>query len=331
MADTYARQGDDRGLRTFYDGKIKELGGTPQGTEQIAAMRRALIPVLTRTKDFSAGVDQYIAILNRFPEDEGLAREAALYASSNGMARKLREYYAKAAADSPKDFRWPMVLGRIETQLEDYPAAIASYTRAASVRPDRADVLIARLNLEERLLRFDEAAASAQKVYELTYRNPVWMEKLAEIRARQGQTAGAVAALNKAWIEGRPENAQNYFKVAQRLEAWDMLSEAKRFAEEGLKRAPTEGVQIHTRILTRRREYEIAFARLVGLPAEVAMPAAREIGSVVARHYAPEEKLRFAGVLEKQARRIEIAESAGLVDLEAKWRYERLMAKPTAP
>ncbi|MBZ5603051.1 MAG: hypothetical protein LAO79_12155, partial [Acidobacteriia bacterium] len=184
MADTYARQGDDRGLRTFYDAKIREV----RDPEQIASMRRALIPVMTRSKDFTGAVDQYIEVLRRYPEDEAVAREAAAYASSNGLGARLRDYFTKAVNDSPKDYRWPMVVARIETQMEDFPAAIDFYTRAASVRPDRTDFLESRLNLEMRLLRFDAAGATAEKLYELSYRNSVWMHKLAEIRARQGRT-----------------------------------------------------------------------------------------------------------------------------------------------
>ncbi len=101
MADAYGRAGDDRGLRSFYRrGKIREPGS--QKPEQVTAMRRSLIPVLTRMKDFSAGVDQYIEILNKFPEDAGLTQEAAMYASSNRLAGKLHDYYVKASADSPK-------------------------------------------------------------------------------------------------------------------------------------------------------------------------------------------------------------------------------------
>src|SRR5262249_37304342 len=147
MADTFARQGDDRGLRAFYDAKIREA----RGADQVSAMRRALIPVLTRIKDFTAGIDQYIEILNKYPEDASLSREAAAYAASNGVGQRLRDYYQKTANDSPKDYRWPLVSARIETQLEDFLAAIAAYTRAAGVRPDRADFLESRLNLEMRL------------------------------------------------------------------------------------------------------------------------------------------------------------------------------------
>lgn len=331
-ADTYARQGDDRGLRTFYETTIRTVAGATaipaqQRTEQIAAMRRALIPVLTRVKDYSSGVDQYIEILNRFPDDESLAREAALYAQQNGVARKLHDYYAKTAADSPKDYRWPMVLARIETQMEDYPSAIASYTGAAVVRPDRADLTKERLNLEERLLRFEDAAASAQKLYDLTYRNPLWMEKLAELRARQGRTADAVAALNKAWIEGRSDSAANHLTVAQKLEGWSMLADARKFADEALRRAPEDSVKVWARILARQQQYEAVFAKLPTLKSATAAQVAQTVAAIAAT-YSPDDKAKFAAAIEKQPLRIAMAEGAGLTELELKWRLSAAMARP---
>lgn len=330
-ADTYARQGDDRGLRTFYDTTIKDLSAAKipaaQRTEQIAAIRRSLIPVLTRVKDYSSAIDQYIEILNRFPEDESLAREAALYAQQNGVAKKLHDFYAKTAADSPKDFHWPMVLARVETQMEDYPSAIASYTRAAVVRPDRTELIRERLNLEERLLRFDEAAASAQKLYDLTYRNPTWMEKLAELRARQGRTAEAVTALNKAWIDGRSDSAVNFLTVAQKLESWGMLPEARRFADEALKRAPEDSIKIWARILARQQQYDAVFARLATLKPATATQVAQVVATVAAS-YSNDDKAKFAAAIDKQPLRIAMAESAGLLDLELKWRLAAAMARP---
>jgi Flp pilus assembly protein TadD len=333
-AETYARQGDDRGLRTFYDATIKTLSTAAipasQKTEQIAAMRRALIPVLTRVKDYSTAIDQYIEILNRYPDDDSLTREAAIYAQQNGVAKKLHDYYVKTASDSPKDFHWPMVLGRIETQIEDYPAAIASFTRAAVVRPERPDIIRERLNLEERLLRFEDAAASAQKLYDLTYRNPTWMEKLAELRARQGRNADAVTALNKAWIEGRSDSAVNFLMVAQKLESWGMLAEARTFADEALKRAPEDSVRIWARILAKQQQYDVVFAKLPTLKPATALQVAQVVATVAAI-YSAENKVKFAAAIEKQPSRIAMAESAGLLDLELKWRLAAAMAKPGTP
>jgi cellulose synthase operon protein C len=334
-AETYARQGDDRGLRTYYDTTIRSISNAAaipaqQRTEQIATIRRTLIPVLTRVKDYSAAIDQYIEILNRFPDDEVLTREAALYAQQNGVAKKLHDYYAKTAADSPKDFHWPMVLARIETLTEDYPSAIASYTRAAAVRPDRSDLIKERLNLEERLLRFEEAAVSAQKLYDLTYRNPMWMEKLAELRARQGRNVDAVTALHKAWIDGRSDSAVNYLTIAQKLESWGMLSEARKFAEDALKRAPDDSITIWARILSRQRQYETVFAKLPTLKPPTAMQVAQTVAAIAAA-YAAADKAKFAASIENQPLRIQIAEGAGLFDLELKWRLAAAMARPGTP
>jgi hypothetical protein len=345
MAEAYARAGDDRGLRGFYDAKIRELQNAPlspsQRSEQVAAIRRALIPVLTRTKDFSAALDQYIEVLNRYPEDESLAREAAAYASANGVAARLRDFYTKASSDSPKDFRWPMVLGRIDAQLEDFPAAITAYSRAAVVRPDRADLLTARLNLEERLLRFDEAGVTTEKLDELTYRNPDWMVKLAEIRARQGRTADAIAALQKAWIEGRSPSPRAYFDIAQKLESWGALKEARGFSEQGMRRLTPEnrdeftaGVQMYARLLARLRAYDAAAP-------EVIAAGAAQMAAVVEQFYSPEEKIKYGTWVQLQVQLqvqahpqatggIGLVQGAGMGDLEAKMRFQNLMAQPAA-
>src|SRR5258708_2392726 len=297
-------------------------------------MRRALIPVLTRMQDYSGAVDQYIEILNKYPEDEALVREAASYAAANGMGAKLRDYYAKATTDSPKDYRWPMLLARIETRRGDYASAIYAYTKTAEVRPDRADLIAARLSLEERLLRFDAVAASATKLYDLSYRDPRWMEKLAEVRARQGQTAAAVEALNKAWIEGRPDNSQNFVNVASKLEQWGMLPEARKFAEEGIKRAApnapetVNNFKIYTEILVRLRDYDAVLARLATLPATTASSVAQNFGADVAKYASAEDKAKVVVAIERQPRRIEIAQSAGFAEQEARWRNQRMMASP---
>ena len=58
------------------------------------------------------------------------------------------------------------------------------------------------------MMRFDEAARTYAELYDLSYRNPVWIVKAAEMRARQGQPAAAVAAIRQGLIDGRPELAE---------------------------------------------------------------------------------------------------------------------------
>jgi cellulose synthase operon protein C len=282
MADTYAQSGDTEGLRQFYVSEIAAFRTAPLSADakksQIAVLRRGLIPALTKLQDSSGAVDQYIELINAFPEDEGLASEAALYAGRNRLAPRLVDYYAKTIQQSPRDYRWPMVLARVQTALEDFPAAIDAYAKAIVIRPDRVDLQIAQAGLEERLMRFDDAATAYRNVYGLAYKDPQWMEKVAEIRARQGRAADAVAALKAALIEGKPARPQNYFEAAQRLETWGMLDQARSFAEQGVQLAGDDllasaenhsGAELYAHLMTRLRHPDVAYAKL-----QVALAAA---------------------------------------------------------
>ncbi len=275
MADTYARAGDDQGLKTFYLAKIEEFRKAPlpqdARTREIAGLRRGLIPALTRLKDYAGAVDQYIEIVNKYPEDGTLVSEAALYAQHHALQPKLLDFYRNTMRQSPRDYRWPTVLARMLTQLEAYPAAIDAYAVAMNIRPDRVDLRGAHAELLERLMRFEEAAADYQRLSELNYHATTWMEKVAELRARQGHTAETIAALQTALIENRPEKPENYFEVARRLESWGMLPQAREFAEKGVSAAGRDllaisehhaGAALYARIMTRLRQQDTAFQRL---------------------------------------------------------------------
>jgi predicted Zn-dependent protease len=275
MADTYAQAGDDHGLEQFYLEKIALFRSAPLPADarkaQIATLRRGFIPALTRMNNYSGAVDQYIELINNFPEDDILVTEAALYELRYQRPQQLVYFYGKTVAQSPRDYRWSMVLARVQTNLENYPAAIDTYAKSIAIRPDRADLYTARAGLEERLMRFDEAAADYEHVYQLVYKDPQWMEKVAAVRARQGRTKETVAALRAALIDGRPENAGNHFEVARRLEGWGMLEQARGFAEQGVAKAGPDllagaehhaGANTYVRIMTRLRQQEAAFTTL---------------------------------------------------------------------
>jgi predicted Zn-dependent protease len=275
MADTYAQAGGDQGLKQFYTDKILMFRNSPLPLDarkaEIATLRRGLMPALTRMKDYPGAIDQYIEIINNFPEDEALVTEASLYALRCQRQQQLVDFYSKTVAQSPRDYRWSMVLARIQTNLENYPAAIETYAKAITIRPDRVDLYTARAGLEERLMRFDPAVSDYEHIYQLAYKDPQWMEKVAAVRARQGKVSETVAALKAALIDGRPESAANYFEVSRHLEAWGMLTEARAFAEVGVKTAGPDllaaagnhaGAKTYVRIMTRLRQHEQAYSTL---------------------------------------------------------------------
>jgi len=338
IGDTYAHEGNDAGLRDFYTAKMKELStaqiSQQDRIEKVAGLRRGLIPVLTRLKDYTGAMDQYIEIVNRYADDEALVREASLYAAAHGRAQQLTAYYAKTEGDSPKDYRWPMTLARIQTALEDFARAIAEYRRASDLRPDRVDLYVARASLEERLLHFDDAAATYAKLYDLNYHNSQWMEKVAEVRARQGRDDEAVAALRKALMEGRPERPEVFFSIAEKLESWGLIAQARDFASRGVSAAGDDvatdfpsGAQLYARLMVRERAYE-------------KLAAPQSIGNTVAGYYTPEEKQAFATFLRAKLGKataehlealIPVAESAGLADLKVEWQNQLLTVSPGGP
>ncbi len=275
VADTYAQAGDHQGLKQFYLEKIDLFRNAPMSVDErktrIAALRRGLIPALTHMKDYVGAVDQYIELINKFPEDSELTTEAALFALRYQRQSQLLDFYGKTVVQSPSDYRWPMALARIQTSLENFPAAIDMYGKAIAVRPDRVDLRVARAELNERLMHFDDAIADYERLYELAYKDPKWMGNVAEARARQSRNDDAVKALRIALIEGRPENADKYFEAARRLESWGMLTEARSFAEKGVETAGSDllatseqqsGAKLYARIMTRLRQQEKAYAVL---------------------------------------------------------------------
>jgi tetratricopeptide (TPR) repeat protein len=275
VADTYARAGDNAGLRDFYADRISFFRqaniSLDERKSRIAELRRSLIPALTAIKDYAGAVDQYIEIVNAYPDDESVTTEAALYAQRHERKQQLLNFYSKTVAASPKDWRWPVVLARLQTTNEDFEAAIQTYSEAIKIRPDRADLLSARATLEERLMRFDEAATDYGTLYDRTYHDARWMERVAEVRARQGRTELVVQALKTAFVDGHPESAAKYFCVAEHLEHWGMLVPAREYAEHGIAVAGSDllanvenhfGAELYARIMTRLRLQETAWQKL---------------------------------------------------------------------
>ncbi len=321
MAETYAAANDDAGFMQFANSQIDVLKKSPLAADdrkiRIAALRRRMIAVLARRNDFPGAVAQYIEVVNAYPEDENVTREAALFASAHNRGDQLIAFYKKTISDAPRDWRWPIVLARIETALEDYPAALSAYDTAMKVRPDRADLVEARAGLEERLLRFNDAIASYNRLYQLTYNDPQWLDKAAEMQARLGRSSEAVATLERAHIGAGGETVTGLFAIADLLEQWHLPQDAERYADRGFSLAGSDMAMkyqpqlvIYAKVMAELRRYEDVTR--VSEPRTNAIDAA---GRRIADLYTPEEKaeLAISGVNQTLAR------SAGLNDILAQY------------
>jgi hypothetical protein len=274
-AESYSQAHDDAGVRDLYNGTITALNAAPlSSTERrdtIALARQGLIPALTNLKDFPGAMDQHIALIRAFPEDTSILDGAISYARVHSRETQLVSFFNEAVASSPRDARFAIDLGHVDVAFEDHGGALVAYSKAIAIRSDRPDLFIARADLEEREQSFDAASADYERLYKLTYNDPQWMEKVALLRARQGKPDLVVKALQTAWIDGRPESAQNEFHVAQQLESWNLLVQAESFAARGVQLAGNDllarpdnssGAVLYSRILARERRTPEAFALL---------------------------------------------------------------------
>lgn len=223
-ADAYARAKDDASLNTFYRSTLSALQTAKRST---AALRRNWIPALIRVGDATGAADQYIELLEQFPEDENLQREAARFASNNGQRDRINGYFAKAESDSPRDARWPIVRARLENEFGDFNAALAAWGRAVALRPERVDLLTNRARLEERLSQFDKAAVSYRKLFRMSFRNAMWLEEGARVLARQGKADECVKWLREAYIDNRSSSPNNALAMAGRLLEWGIVEPAR--------------------------------------------------------------------------------------------------------
>ena len=293
IAASYARQNDNAGLKAFYLAQLEAARTAPDLSRDdrkadIALLRRGLIPALTSLHDNSGALDQYIALLSAYPEDSATAQQAAVFAIRYKLQPQLVHFLETTVQQSPRDSRFAILLAQVQTTFEDFPAALRAYDLAIAIRKDRADLFEARATLELALgqasssdadsaaaeAMLDRAAADYARLYVLTYHDPQWQVRLAELRARQSRPAEAVAALRTAYIDGHPTTgpiaAANAFTVADQLVAWNLLSEARGFAQQGAHLAGPDflatsatGPAIYARIFTRLGRPADALSALV--------------------------------------------------------------------
>jgi tetratricopeptide (TPR) repeat protein len=275
LADNYARSGDQAGLEAFYRAELAGVKAAALNhadkTQRLAQLQRGIISAASLLGNWGEAADQYIELINAYPEDEGLTQEAALTAGAHGQGDKLVKFYGKTVEASPKDARWSIVLARLETALEDYPAAIDAYGKAIRVQPEQKDLYVSKADLEERLYKLDDAVADYDQLYKLSYHDPQWRVKTAQARARQGRNADAVKALDEAWVQGHPPQATNYVQVATQLEQWGFLDDARGYSERCVELAGPDllvepGDQscavTYARVMARLRQSDAAFTRL---------------------------------------------------------------------
>lgn len=353
-ADSYAAEGLDGELVAFYERTLDAIDEAKPANRRTltAQLRLGLIPALSRLGEHAAAVDQYVELINRFPEDRALVEEAGLYAADHDAAERLESFYVRTTEASPRDVRYHRVLAWMRTTLEDPEGAAAAYTRALEVRPDSTDLWAAKASLDERLLRFADARDAYQKLYELDYEAPEWIESVGLNALRQGDREAALEALRLARLEGRPEKPENYFAAAGVAADWGLLeqayewsAQAARLAGEDLFWSFSSETQKFFEVAVRLRRHEDAYRLARGLwkrPAEElpfyvwqdSFRALLEAGGV---YLGPDEQAGFRAFLndvrapllsdEYRQAQLPAIQTAGPAEVEIAWLRESLLSQ----
>lgn len=351
-ADSYAAEGLDGELVAFYQRTLDAIDeARPANRRTLTAqLRRGLIPALSRLGEHAAAVDQYVELINRFPEDRALVEEAGLYAADHNAAERLESFYLRTTEDSPRDVRYHRVLAWLRTTLEDPEGAAAAYARALEVRPDSTDLWAAKASLDERLLRFADAREAYQKLYELDYEAPEWIERVGLNALRQGDQEAALEALRLARLEGRPEKPENYFAAAGVAADWGLLeqayewsAEAARLAGEDLFWSFSSETQKFFEVAVRLRRHEDAYRLARGLwkrpvaelPFYVWQDSFRALLEAAGVYLGPDEQVVFRAFLndvrapllsdEYRQAQLPAIQTAGPAEVEIAWLRESLL------
>ncbi len=237
VSEIYAEQGNYKsmvehyraGLQLVRDSKLSE----DQKKQQIASMRRGIIQANLILKDYTAALDQYIELLNRDAENESLVRESAEFAARYALTPRLIEYYQKTAAASPKDHRWPMMLGRIYLDSGNPADAITSFRAAIAIRPERVDLNESLADAHRRAGQYKEAIQTYEQLYALTYKDTNWLGSMAELEARLGNQKKALE-LYERYIEPR-SLLQRQFMMSAKALSWGMPASAVAYGNAGMK------------------------------------------------------------------------------------------------
>lgn len=219
-------------------GRSRELGGEGEVAQaRIAELRNGMVAALTRLGRFQEAVDQHIEIVNRDPENEEALDAAFDYASRHDLTQRLVGYYEKLAAESHRDFRWGLVLGRLYDRTGNAAGAAEAYARAVLNEPQRVDIRGSLADALVRAGRDEDAAAELRRAWEIDGRDPDWLTRVARIRARQGRLDEAARTIDEA-VAARPGmRASKIFSLAKALGEWGLLEQSAAMYDRGVKAA----------------------------------------------------------------------------------------------
>lgn len=258
------------GLKRIREAKL----GDDEEVAKIAELRNGMIGTLTTLGRTTEAIDQYIELINRDAESQEVLDSAYDYAARYQLTPRLLGYYEKLAKDSFKDYRWSLVLGRLQDRQGDPGAAAESFRRAVVNEPQRIDLRESLADTLERANRLDDAIVELRRAWELDGRDPKWLINVASIQAKQGKYDDAAKTVDEAIASRAKTGPSRIFYYAGQMAEWSMLDQSAalydRAIELSMKNIPEADLSSanfgeYVRLIMRTRSTPEVFARLEGL------------------------------------------------------------------
>jgi tetratricopeptide (TPR) repeat protein len=220
LARVYVRAADGEALKVAFGKTVEALKSRDadprEMREQVAELRRALIGAFTQLRDYRAAMQQHVEIVNRDPDDDEALEAAIAYAKRYGGADELLAYYEKTARQAYKNYRWNVVLARIDEAKGDMAAAARSYREAIGNQPEMVELHAALAEIYLKAGDYDDALKSLERASELSGDDPQYVRRTAEVLEKAGRTREAEVVRRKLPVAQAPkdENARDLFNAA---------------------------------------------------------------------------------------------------------------------
>jgi cellulose synthase operon protein C len=185
---------------------------------QIADLRKQMIEAFTQLKDYNAGIEQYIEIINRDPDDEEKLDQALAYSKRYGGVETLLAYYLRISQQAYKNYRWNVVLARIFEAKGDLDSAARNYRAAIDNQPEMLELYDALAGVYTRGKDYDAALKVLGKATELSNDDPQYVKQTIEVLLKAGRKQEAEAARRKLPVEeAKKQTTEDQFALAASL------------------------------------------------------------------------------------------------------------------
>jgi len=149
----------------------------------VASLRRGYIWRAHYRQAADVALEQYETLLNTYPENESLTREVSRFAEANNLANASANFTRKRLPIHPATtagrWFWPNRCLRCATIRKPWRRWIKLFMCGLT-----GDLFLAKADLEMRLLRFDAALKTYQRLYEASYHDSQYLASQAALQAR---------------------------------------------------------------------------------------------------------------------------------------------------